>query len=429
MTLSERDKAIIWHPFTQEKTAPDVIAIKKAAGAYIYDENNKAYLDLISSWWVNIHGHAHPDIAKSIYEQAKNLEHVIFAGFTHEPAVHLCEILQTLLPSHFSKFFFSDNGSTAVEVAIKMAYQYWINVGHSPKTIFLSFEGGYHGDTFGAMSLGAQSGFHDPFKELFFKVLSIPYPDTWDGDQNIAEKENHAISILKSYLTQYSSDISAIILEPLIQGASGMRKCRSEFVKKVINLVRQHGILVIFDEIMTGFCRTGTYFAFEQLDIIPDFLCLSKGITGGFLPLALTVTNNNIYEAFLGDTFKKAFAHGHSYTANPLACSAAIASLNLLKESECQSAIKHIHTAHAEGIEYLQSECSRVEKTRIIGTISAFDIKEAHSLVPIMKQRFLDQGLLLRPLNNTVYLLPPYCISLEDIKKAYHNIAKAINAL
>lgn len=428
MTISERDRKIIWHPFTQEKNAPEVISIKKAKGCFLYDDNGKAYLDLISSWWVNLHGHAHLEIAKSIYDQAQTLEHVIFAGFTHEPAVNLCEGLQNLLPPDLCKFFFSDNGSTAVEVALKMAYQYWRNLLSYEKTTFLSFAGGYHGDTFGAMSVGAKSGFHDQFRDLFFTVLSIPYPDTWHDDEEVDLKEQQAISVLKYYLDEQQHKIAAIILEPLIQGASGMRICRPEFIKQVVDLVRKQGILVIFDEVMTGFGRTGTYFAFEKLDIIPDFLCLSKGLTGGFLPLALTITSNNIFEVFLGDDFQRAFAHGHSYTANPLACSAALASLRLLKSPECQKAIKNLNKMHQKGIESFQSQCSVVEKTRVLGTIAAFDIKNVASMTSL-KQRFHQEGMLLRPLGNTVYLLPPYCITNEELESAYNNIKNIIESL
>ena len=428
MTLTQRDKRIIWHPFTQEKTAAEVISIKRAKGSYLYDENDKAYLDLISSWWVNIHGHAQAEIANSIYEQAKTLEHVIFAGFTHEPAVNLCEGLQNLLPTDLCKFFFSDNGSTAVEVALKMAYQYWRNFGGSEKTTFLSFDGGYHGDTFGAMSVGAKSGFHNKFKDLFFNVFSVPYPNTWDNDDEVELKEQKAIKILKNYLDDYRNNIAAIILEPLIQGASGMRICRPQFIKAVIDLVRQQNILVIFDEVMTGFGRTGTYFALDQLSITPDFLCVSKGITGGFLPLALTVTTNKIFDAFLGDDFSAAFAHGHSYTANPLACSAAVTSLRLLKSSECQGAIENINQMHKKGIERLKLECSRVEKTRIIGTIAAFDLKNSTHLMPSLKQKFFEQGMLLRPLGSTIYLLPPYCIRNEEVELVYSKIINIINS-
>jgi adenosylmethionine-8-amino-7-oxononanoate aminotransferase len=429
MTWQARDKRIIWHPFTQEKTAADVMTITRAQGSFLYDENDKAYLDLISSWWVNLHGHAHPDIAQSIYQQAKTLEHVIFAGFTHAPAVRLCEGLQAILPRDLGRFFFSDNGSSAVEVALKMSYQYWRNLGCCEKKLFLSFDGGYHGDTFGAMSVGAQSGFHNQFKDLFFSVLSIPYPDTWDHDDQVDIKESKAIQILQRYLDEHHNSIAAFVLEPLIQGASGMRICRPQFVKKVVDLVRQHKILIIFDEVMTGFGRTGTYFALDQLDVTPDFLCLSKGITGGFLPLALTVTTQAIYDAFLGDHFTTAFAHGHSYTANPLACSAAVASLHLLQTAQCRHAMKTINQMHKQGVELLKSECQKVEKTRIIGTIAAFDLNNSAHLMPSLKQKCLEQGLLLRPLGQTVYLLPPYCTLPEEIESAYNKLATIIHSL
>ena len=424
MNLSERDKAIIWHPFTQEKTATPVLPVQRAQGSYVYDEQGKPYLDLISSWWVNLHGHAHPEIARAIYDQACTLEHILFAGFTHEPAVQLCEQLKTILPKTLSRFFFSDNGSTCVEVALKMASQYWHNKGEQTRTLFLSFEGGYHGDTFGAMSVGAQSGYHDPFKSLLFKVLSIPFPATWDGDDGIDEKEKQALACLEQHLNEHASHIAAIILEPLMQGASGMRMCRPAFVKAVVERVRLAGILVIFDEVMTGFGRTGTTFALEQTGLTPDFLCVSKGITGGFLPLALTITTDNIHDAFLSDHWHHAFAHGHSYTANPIACAAAIASFKLLCCDATQHAIQAIHEAHVEGMNELKNQCPNIEKIRVLGTIAAFDIKG--SLPKRLNQAFLQEGLLVRPLGNTVYLLPPYSTTPAELRHAYQLIAGVV---
>lgn len=425
--LSERDRKIIWHPFTQEKTAAFPVAITDAKGSYVYDEKGKAYLDLISSWWVNLHGHAHPEIAHHIYQQALKLEHIIFAGFTHEPAVQLCERLAALLPPELCRFFFSDNGSTSVEVALKMAYQYWHNHDQKDRTLFLSFEGGYHGDTFGAMSVGANSGFHDPFHALFFKVLSIPYPATWDSDQEIESKEKQALAVLDNYLVEQGNQIAAIILEPLIQGASGMRVCRAQFHKKVVERVRQYHILVIFDEVMTGFGRTGSHFAFEQVGITPDFLCIAKGITGGFLPLALTLTTPTVYNAFLNSEWKYAFAHGHSYTANPLACAASIASLHLLLKEETQQAIKAIHLAHEQGMLYLKEECAHINHCRVLGTISAFEVKADPGVLPQLKSRFFEQGLLIRPLGNTVYLLPPYSITANELRSTYEKMSAIIN--
>ncbi len=429
-SFSKRDQQIIWHPFTQEKTASDVIAIKYAKGSYLYDEQNKPYLDLISSWWVNLHGHAHPKIAKAIYNQAKKLEHVIFAGFTHTPAVELCENLQQILPNNLKRFFFSDNGSSSVEVALKMAYQYWQNCGKLDKTIFLSFEGGYHGDTFGAMSVGKKSGFHQAFNKLLFDVLTLPYPETWEDDDMVEAKEIVALACLDDYLNTHGNKIAALIVEPLIQGASGMRICRPAFLQTLIEKVREHGILVIFDEVMTGFGRTGHYFAMDYLEIIPDFICLAKGLTGGFLPLALTVTTDEIYKKFLSDEWKHAFAHGHSYTANPLACSAAIASFKLLQRQSTQKAIKNINQAHLEGAQHLKELCHNITHIRVLGTILAFDVKSDRSdLNHQLKSLFLAAGLLIRPLGKTVYLLPPYCITAKELLSTYQKIVRIIKQI
>lgn len=433
MTLTNRDQQLIWHPFSQAKTADPAIPIVRGAGAYLYDDQDKAYLDLISSWWVNIHGHANPFIAEKIYQQALQLEHVIFAGFTHEPAVTLCEQLRTLLPSSLERFFFSDNGSTAVEVALKMAYQFWQNQGEQ-RTVFLSFEGAYHGDTFGAMAVGKGSGFHDHFQKLLFSVQTIPYPATWLDDTEILAKEQFALDALQNCLKHHANNIAAFIAEPLLQGASGMRVCRPEFLQQVIDLLRVHDILIIFDEVMTGFGRTGTYFACEQVARIPDILCLSKGLSGGFLPLALTIANNKIYQAFLGDKFQQALAHGHSYTANPLGCAAAIASLELLTLPKTQHQIQMIATIHQQQLAELKSAVPKIQALRQLGTMAAFnlmmdDTDYNHPIATTLKRQFLEQGLLLRPLGNTIYLLPPYCIEQQDLEQAYQHIIKLLRKI
>ncbi len=429
-TLVERDRARVWHPFTQEKIAAPPIAVARAQGSYVYDEQGKAYLDLISSWWVNLHGHARPEIAAAIYEQACCLEHVLFAGFTHEPAVQLAEDLSQLLPANLTRFFYSDNGSTCVEVALKMAVQYWYNRERKIRSLFLSFDGGYHGDTFGAMAVGAQSGYHDGFKALLFKVLSVPFPATWDNDFQVEIKEAEALTVLNQHLQVHGDEIAAIILEPLVQGASGMRMCRPAFVNQVIACVRAHGILVIFDEVMTGFGRTGTYFAVDQLAHTPDLLCISKGITGGFLPLAMTITTDQIYDAFLSDVFEHAFAHGHSYTANPLACAAALVSLKLLTQETTQQAIQKIHLTHQAGLAFLKMQGSQIVNLRCLGTIAAFEIKTAHPsrLNQQLRAAFLQQGLLLRPLGTTLYLIPPYSITATELEDAYCLIAKILHS-
>lgn len=438
MTLSERDRKIIWHPYSQEKTADLPIAVRKASGSYLYDDQGNEYLDLISSWWVNLHGHANPEIAKAIYDQALSLEHVIFAGFTHAPAVTLCEKLRHILPQNLTRFFFSDNGSTAVEIALKTAYQYHYNRGFKERTLFMSFEGGYHGDTFGAMSVGNKSGFHDIFQSLFFDVITVPYPETWDGDERCVSKEQEALAFIEHKFVHQGTKIASIIIEPLIQGASGMRVCRPEFITEVVKLAKKYDILTIFDEVMTGFCRTGTYFAADRIKVEPDFICLSKGITGGFLPLALTVTTNEIYEAFLSDDVAYAFMHGHSYTANPLACVAAIKSLELLTSRKTQEAVASISEIHRMNLHKLkESHADKIRNIRILGTIAAFEVtpsevKEFESLAEeninkYLKKAFLNKNLLIRPIKNVIYLMPPYCITGDELEQAYRKIDEVLN--
>ncbi|PPE06926.1 adenosylmethionine--8-amino-7-oxononanoate transaminase [Holospora curviuscula] len=422
VSLSKRDQQLIWHPFTQEKIAPKVIGIQKGNGAYLYDEQGKAYLDLISSWWVNLHGHGNSVIAECIYQQALQLEHVLFAGFTHAPAVQLCEGLKEILPYALCRFFFSDNGSTATEVALKMAYQFWKNQGELQRTTFLSFKGGYHGDTVGAMSVGIASGFHSLFSELCFSVDIIPYPDTWDYDPNILEKEAQALHALEKILAQKAARIAAIIIEPTLQGASGMRISRPQFINSCVEMVRKYEILVIFDEVMTGFCRTGPYFALEHTKVVPDFLCLSKGITGGFLPLGLTITTAYIYEGFLSKAWKNAFAHGHSYTANPLSCAAALGSLKLLRSYECQAQIQALETAQRQGLSFLTQQNLPIQKLRCLGTMAAFDLADGVDSKKI-KARCLQEGFLIRPLGKTIYTLPPYVTTTEELMAFYETFA------
>ncbi len=431
MNLAQLDSSLIWHPFSKAKLSDMPIVIKSGKGSYLYDEDGKKYIDLISSWWVNLHGHSHPQIAEAISHQARELEHVIFADFTHKPAIEICDLIRKEINGDLTRFFFSDNGSTAVEVALKMAYQYWVNKGEGKRKLFLSFSGGYHGDTIGAMSLGGGSGFHDIFKKLLFDVLFMPYPETWEGDENVWQKENDAIEKLQQYLLDYKGQISALIIEPLIQGAGGMRICRKEFIQKVIKMIQEQDILVIFDEVMTGFGRTGSTFALQQIGITPDFLCLSKGLTGGFLPLALTITTDAIYEEFLVDQhLRYSFSHGHSYTANPIACSAAIASWNLLMTLETQEKLQAIHVQHQKEIKDLKKHCKNIVKTRVVGTISAFDIlmkNNDKTSIQKIRQNLLSKGLLMRPLGNTFYLIPPYSITPEELNEVYQIIANEIS--
>lgn len=421
MSLSKRDKRLIWHPFSKEKS-DEIVPIKSAKGSYIYGEDGKAYLDLISSWWSILHGHCHPFITQSVSDQAMKLDHVIFSGFTHAPAVELCEELKKDLPQQLNKFFFSDNGSTSVEIALKMAYQYWFNQGKKDRMIFLNLEGGYHGDTFGAMSLGNTSGYHDIFSEFFFKVLTVPFPNTWEGDENIEEKEQKALSVLRRYLEKFGTSIGALIVEPLLQASSGMRLCRPEFLSTLVSMVREYDILVIFDEVMTGFFRTGTFFALDQLSVVPDILCLSKGVTGGCLPLGLTIITEKIYECFVNYEQRYTFSHGHTFTGNPITCAAAVASIKLLHKKETQMSVKNISSVHKEGMKSLK-QCSSVRCPRILGVVSAFELDHKLYCIQSFKKMCLKEGLVVRPLENTVYFLPPYSTSTEDLYNAYQKIS------
>ena len=427
------DRRHVWHPFTQAKTAPDSVLIRSGKGAVVYGADGKEYLDLVSSWWVNLHGHAHPYIADAIAEQAHKLEQVIFAGLTHEPAVRLAQRLTSLLPGDLNRVFYSDNGSTAVEVALKLALQYWRNLGRPERRRYLAFEGGYHGDTVGAMSVGVSSGFFAPFEDLLFEVDVLPFPETWEGDAAVAEKEARCLSALDAYLDRRGDETAAVIIEPLVQGAGGMRMCRAEFLQALVQKLRAAGVLVIFDEVMTGFGRTGDLFACLSAGVTPDLICLSKGLTAGFLPLAATVCRDPIYEAFLDTGFDKAFAHGHSFTANPLGCAAGLASLDLLMKEETRARIAAIEARHRKHMARLAHH-PKVTRPRVTGTIAALNVGVedsgyAAAIGPRLKAFFLENGLLLRPLGEVIYFLPPYCISDSQLDRSYDTLERALTTL
>ncbi|CAK0749288.1 Adenosylmethionine-8-amino-7-oxononanoate aminotransferase [Azospirillaceae bacterium] len=404
----------VWRPFTQEAIAPDPMVAVRGKGAYLYTSEGRAVLDLISSWWVNLHGHAHPDIARAIARQAETLEQVIFADFTHAPAARLAARLASLLPGDLDRAFFSDDGSTAVEVALKMALQYFANIGQEDRTRILAFEGGYHGDTVGAMSVGRSSGYFRAWESLLFPVEVLPYPETWIGDDAVEAKEAAALTALEKALTP---QIAAVIVEPLVQGAGGMRMCRPSFLRALADRVRAAGALLIFDEVMTGFGRAGSVFACVGVGVTPDFVCLSKGLTGGFLPMGVTVAREAIHQAFLGKTLQKAFLHGHSYTANPLSCAAGLASLDLLLSDDCRGRIAAVAAIH----------CDRLSRfvgfrPRSVGTIAAVTIGEGGyeaSIGSCLKEVFRKQDMLLRPLGSVAYFLPPYCIEPLDLHRAW----------
>lgn len=420
MTIQEKDQKYIWHPFTQMKTAGTALPIVKGEGTLLVDDNGNKYIDAISSWWVNLHGHSHPYIADKVYQQMQKLEHVVFAGFTHEPAIELCEKLSAHLPINQAKFFFSGDGSSAVEIALKMSVQYWKNKGQN-KTRFIALDGAYHGETFGAMSAGARSIFSAPFSDLLFESSHIPFP----------KDEEAAIKSLKNEIAK--GDVAAFIFEPLVQGAAGMRMYKPETLNKLMQVCKEADVLCIADEVMTGFGRTGTTFAMNQLESMPDFMCMSKGLSGGTLPLSLTTCTQEIYNAFLGDDLSKAFLHGHSFTGNPIGCVAAIASLELLEKEECQEAIKSISNSHKVFIEKIKS-LDVIEDIRQTGTVVAIELKSdssgyASSLRQQLYQDFLTEGVLLRPLGNVIYILPPYCINKNELERVYQVIEQKLSSL
>lgn len=413
--LVQQDRSAVWHPFTQMKTANPPIPIVRAQGAYLYDETGTSYLDAISSWWVNIHGHAHPYIAKKIARQAAELEHVIFADFTHPPAIELASRLLSILPSNMSKIFFSDNGSTAVEVALKMALQFWHNKGVRKNKI-ICFRNSYHGDTFGAMSAAGKNEFNRPFWRQLFDVESIDIPK--------AGQEEESLNQLKRIAS--TGEIACFIFEPLVLGTGGMVMYSPHGIKQLIQYCKEQQILTIADEVMTGFGRTGTLFACEQILQKPDLICLSKGLTGGFLPLGVTACSSEIFEAFLGNTLQSAFLHGHSYTANPIACSSALANLDLLSTPECAAQRREIATQHQNFCEQWR-EHPQLKRCEALGTILAIEYQSSYTsyfnpLRDRLYQFFLGRGILLRPLGNVLYILPPYCIQVKELKFIYDHI-------
>jgi len=414
----QEDAQFIWHPFTPLQGMDDPLVIDKAEGVNLYTENGDKIIDAISSWWVNIHGHSHPKIATAIYEQASKLEHVIFAGFTHKPAITLAKRLLEILPENQSKIFFSDNGSTAVEVAIKMAFQYFYNRGIKKKRI-IAIDGSYHGDTFGAMSVGERGTFTEPFNPYLFDVDFVDFPTTEKQDE-----------VFERFTTLVSTgEVAAFIFEPIVQGASGMRVYSKSLLDKMIALAQLHGVVCIADEVMTGFGRLGTLFAADQLKNKPDIFCLSKGLTGGAMAMGVTSCTEEIQKAYQSNDLMKTFFHGHSFTANPITCAAANASLDILLTDECEQNRDRLNQKHTAFLHELENN-DMVRNARVMGTILAFDLNteietsyfnEARShLYPY----FISKGLLIRPLGNVIYLIPPYIISNEDLDFIYSTILK-----
>jgi adenosylmethionine---8-amino-7-oxononanoate aminotransferase len=420
-TLTERDQQVIWHPYTQHKNNLPPIPVVQGKGSLLFDDKGNSYIDAISSWWVNIHGHGHPYIAEKVYEQAKKLEHVIFTGFTHEPAVQLAEKLLPLLPGNFSKVFYSDNGSTAVEVAIKMGIQYWRNQGTTHRTKILAFRHSYHGDTFGAMSISERSVFTAAFSDYLFEVIFIDTPTR----DNIGD--------LQAFIARQAGEIACFIYEPLLQAAGGMLMYEAALFDELLDTAASHSIICIADEVLTGFGRTGRLFAGDYLHHKADIICLSKGLTGGTMALGVTAVTENIFRAFLSDDRHKTLFHGHSFTANPLACAAALASLDLLKKEECLSGIQAIAERHLQFAGRIKDHPA-VKNVRTLGTVIAFEINTGkdgyiNAIGGAITEASLQNGIYLRPLGNTVYLMPPYCITQKEMDQVYEFLVHYIEKI
>jgi adenosylmethionine---8-amino-7-oxononanoate aminotransferase len=423
----------IWHPFTQEALDPQPVHIERGEGVYLYTRDGRKLIDAISSWWVNLHGHAHPLISEAIAEQARKLEHVVFAGFTHDAAEELAGRLRRILPQALEHIFFSDDGSTAVEVALKMALQYWRNLSKVRKNRFVALDHAYHGDTAGAMSVGADSDFVAPFQDLRFPVLRTPsaYCFRCPVGKQRATCDIDCTEPLARLLKERHGEIAAVIVEPLLQGAGGMIVHPVEFLQRVRALCTQFNVLLIADEVLTGFGRCGRMFACDVAGVAPDLMCLSKGLTGGFLPLATTVCTPAVYETFRSTDRSRTFFHGHSYTANPLGCAAAIASLKIFDSEPVFERIAGIERIHRERASALTAHPA-VGDVRIIGTVMAVELKAddpgySSELRPALYDFYLSKGVLLRPLGNVVYILPPYVIAAEQLHYVYDVIAESLD--
>ena len=421
MSLVERDLKVIWHPYTQMQTAQPPVPIVRGEGACLFDEGGKKYIDAVSSWWVNIHGHAHPYIAQKVAEQLQKLEHVIFAGFTHEGAVELAERLLTILPDNQQKVFYSDNGSTANEVAIKMCLQYWHNRGEA-RTKILAFKNAYHGDTFGAMAVSSRSAFTAAFDSLLFEVEFIDLPT----------EEN--VDSLKSQISNLKSQLACFIFEPLVQGAGGMIMYEAKYLNELMVHCRRENVMMIDDEVFTGFGRTGKNFACDHLTAQPDIMCFSKGLTGGTMALGITTCSTQIYDAFLSDDRLKTLFHGHSFTANPIACAAALASMDLFIEPSTRQNIERIEQMHTQFLQKIKNH-PKIKTIRQTGTIVAMEWETGgntsyfSSLRDTLYNYFLNAGIILRPLGNIIYILPPYCITNDELAYIYSHVERALDEI
>lgn len=445
--LRERDLAAIWHPCTQMRDhsgadALPMTPILRGEGAWLVDANGKRYLDAISSWWTNIFGHANPRIAAAVKDQIDRLEHVIFAGFTHEPAIQLAEELLRIAPSGFSRAFFADNGSSAVEVALKMSFHYWRNAGKTVKTRFIALTGSYHGETLGALSVTDVQLYRATYAPLLHDPIFVASPDCFERAPGESWREHslRKLDDMRAALERHAHEVCAVIVEPLVQCAGGMRMYDPAYLTGLRKLCDEFGVHLIADEIAVGFGRTGTLFACEQAGISPDFLCLSKGLTGGFMPLSVVLTTSDVYDAFWAEySSGKAFLHSHSYTGNPLACRAALATLAIFRDEPVLERNRELSAHMARRLAPLVDH-PHVADVRQTGMIAAVElVRDKGKRAPFatserrglrVYRHGLERGVLLRPLGDVVYFMPPYVIAPEEIdlmvEVAIEGIAKAV---
>lgn len=413
-----RPDSPVWHPFTQHALQSDIIGVARAEGAMLETPSGRQILDAVSSWWVVTHGHGHPRIIEAIKRQADALDQVIFAGFTHEPAERLGQKLIEFAPPGLAHVFYSDSGSTAVEVALKMALGYWHNIGR-PRSRILALENAYHGDTIGTMSAGARGVFNAAYEPLLFSVERLPFP--------ASGREQDTLDALEAACR--GEPIAALIVEPLILGAGGMLTWPAATLTEMKRICERYEVLLIADEVMTGWGRTGTMFACEQAGITPDILCLAKGITGGSLPLAATLCTAPIFEAHYSTDRTRTFFHSSSYTANPIACAAAVANTEIWESEPVASRVAHLTAMQAERLERLRED-ERFTSLRQCGTIAAVDLRCGDpgylaGIGPRLYDFFLERNVLLRPLGSTIYVLPPYCVTAADLDRVYDAISEA----
>lgn len=421
MNLQERDQKHLWHPLTQHKLHPEHLAITKAKAALLFDENGNTYIDGIASWYTCMYGHCNDYIIQKVTEQLGKLDQVVFSGFTHQPAVEMSEKLMNILPKNQQKIFFSDNGSTSVDVAIKMALQYHFNQGEKRNKI-IALEDAFHGDTFGAMSVSGLSVYNGPFEDFLLTIDRIDTP-SFENFENVKQKFTNLVQ---------TGEVAAFIFEPLVQGAAAMKMYPAELLDQLIAIANENNVLCIADEVMTGFGKTGKHFASDYLENKPDIMCLSKSLTGGIVPMALTTCTQKVYDAFYDNEISKGFFHGHTYSGNPLGCTAISAGIDLLISKEMQDNSLRIQKKHIAFNKSLENH-PKIIATRQTGVIFALDLNIKMNRYGNLRDQlfkfFMDNGVCLRPLGNTIYILPPFVITDTELDKIYKTILKALDTI